>query len=214
MRYIANRSSGRMGIALARAAIDKNWPTTLLLGPTPLPPPQSSHLHTARFQTTADLQALLRQHWPNHDVLFMAAAVADYRTVGQDAIRPHTSDLSAGKIKRSDQPLLLELAPTPDLLAELANLTNPRQVVIGFALEPPDRLLNSAREKLHRKHLDAIVANPIETMESPTISATVLLASGGTISPGQSMTKEKFAAWLMDEVRNLIDQKRATLIRP
>src|SRR5688500_9859369 len=79
VRYIANRSSGRMGLALAEAAMERGWATTLVLGPTPLTPTENSHLRIVRFQSTDDLQSLLGKLWPSHDVLFMAAAVADYR---------------------------------------------------------------------------------------------------------------------------------------
>src|SRR5262245_9381568 len=81
VRYIANRSSGRMGLALAQAAIARGLRTTLLLGPTHLEPPNHSLLKTLRFRTTAELQNLLARYWPKHDVLFMAAAVADYRPI-------------------------------------------------------------------------------------------------------------------------------------
>src|SRR5688500_7711901 len=78
VRYLGNRSSGRMGIALAAASTRRGWQTTLLLGPTHLEPPQHSCLKVLRFQTAAELQALLHSQWPLHDVLLMAAAVADY----------------------------------------------------------------------------------------------------------------------------------------
>src|SRR5688572_11381267 len=158
VRYVGNRSSGRMGIALAQAAIARGWPTTLALGPTELQPPNGSHLRTIRFQTAAQLEALLREQWPTHDVLLMAAAVADYRPA-----------IPAGslKIKRGERPLTIELEPTPDLLLGLAEINRPGQLIIGFALEPQERLLESARRKLQSKRLHAIVANPLETMGSP-----------------------------------------------
>lgn len=195
VRYIANRSSGRMGLALASTSAQRGWPTTLLLGPTPLRPPDHSLLTTHRFQTTADLQALLRQHWPDHDVLIMAAAVADYRPVRSNAD-------ALGKIKRGG-PMTLQLEPTPDLLAELAGTTRSDQTIIGFALEPHDRLVSSAQDKLVRKRLDAIVANPLETMDSPTVTARVFLAGGKALKPSPSLAKEQFAEWLMDQLGDI-----------
>jgi phosphopantothenoylcysteine decarboxylase / phosphopantothenate---cysteine ligase len=193
VRYLGNRSSGRMGVALAEAAAARGWQATLLLGPTALPPPpDGSHLTVVRFQTTADLQALLRDHWPRHDLLIMAAAVADYRP---RASVPQT----AAKIKRGSASFTLELEPTPDLLAELAAVAQPRQTLVGFALEPAERLLPSAREKLAHKRLHAIVANPLETMDSPTITATVLCADGRVLTPPADMPKAAFARWLLDQ---------------
>lgn len=233
VRYLGNRSSGRLGLALADEAAKRGLTTTLLLGPTALPPPNRSHLAVHRFQTTAELQTLLREHWPQHDVLIMAAAVADYRPVfplsltsgGERAgVRvpqdSHSSDrepqssslkpLASTKLKRSAQSLTLELEPTPDLLAEAAASARPDQTLIGFALEPADRLLDSAREKLRKKGLHAIVANPLETMESPTITAKLLLADGRELAPPPKIAKPEFAKWLLDQLASV----RSTPVAP
>lgn len=199
VRYIANRSSGRMGIAIAEAAAAKGWPTTLLLGPTALQPPEHSPVRTLRFQSTADLERLLQEAWPRHDLLFMAAAVADY-TPAADPAQPKD------KIRREKRDLTLTLRPTPDLLAGLAARTRPDQTAIGFALEPADRLLDSAREKLARKRLYAIVANPLETMDSPAVTAQVLFADGRIVPAPPKLPKADFAAWLID----LVDRSPAS----
>ncbi len=191
VRYLANRSSGRMGLALAESATRRSWPTTLLLGPTSLPPPHTSQLSICRFQTTTQLQTLLGEHWPNHDVLIMAAAVADYRPVQHQPAQKHP---------RRDQSWQLALEPTPDLLAQLAGSSRPDQTLIGFALETADRLEESARCKLAEKHLDAIVANDLETMDSETINATLLLRDGRTLTPGKALPKIEFADWLLDQL--------------
>jgi phosphopantothenoylcysteine decarboxylase/phosphopantothenate--cysteine ligase len=196
VRYISNRSSGRLGIALAEAAIRRGLPATLLMGPTPLAPPRDSQLTTIRFRTAADLQRLLATHWPHHDVLIMAAAVADYRPTGNPP---------AGKRPRGDRPWSLDLEPTPDLLEELAAITRPDQTVIGFALEPAERLPEAARGKLVAKRLAAIVANPLETMESDRIEATVLLRDGRTLTPpAGARSKLEFAGWLLDELETIV----------
>ena len=195
VRYLGNRSSGRMGLALAEAATARGWSTTLLLGPTHLDPPKHSLLNVLRFQTTADLQSLLARYWPNHDVLLMTAAVADYRP-----IRTSTFE----KLKRSSSKLNIELEPTPDLLAQVAATSRPDQFLVGFALEPVDQLISSARDKLSRKGLHAIVANPLETMDSTHISATVLLRDGKTLSPAANMTKESFAAWFIEALAPMV----------
>ena len=203
VRYLANRSSGRMGLALAEASIRRSWPTTLLLGPTPLPPSHTSQLSICRFQTTNQLQTLLSVHWPDHDVLIMAAAVADYRP------RQHQP---AQKLLRRAQSWNLSLEPTPDLLAQLAGTSRPDQTLLGFALETAEQLDDSARHKLTEKHLDAIVANDLETMDSETINATLLLRDGRTFSPGQAIPKIQFADWLLDQldtIRQIASSERS-----
>ena len=194
VRYLANRSSGRLGVALAEAAGHRRWPVTLLLGPTPLDPPEGSQVTVHRFQTAEELGGRLRELWPEHDVLLMAAAVADYR--------PREADLSS-KLPRGDA-LTLELEPTEDLLAGLAEGTRPDQTLIGFALEPEARLATSARAKLDAKGVDAIIANPLTTMSSPTITATVFTRGGTTLRPPPELPKAEFAAWLLDHLDRII----------
>ncbi len=189
VRYIANRSSGRTGLAFAAAAVRRRLPTTLLLGPTHLHPPQGSHLRTIRFQTTADLQAELTARWPEHDLLIMAAAVADYRPAGP---------AEAGKLSREAGPLSLALEATPDLLAGLSAITRPGQTRIGFALGPADGLLEGARKKLAHKDLDAIIANPLETIGAEQITATLVLRDGKVLTPPAAITKDDFADWVFD----------------
>ncbi len=187
VRYLANRSSGRLGICLAVAARDAGWDVTLLLGPTPLPPPAS--VLTERFETTADLAALLDRHAPSCAVLIMAAAVADYR--------PRVP--AAHKLPRTGQKLVLELEPTPDLIGACAARKRPGQRLIGFALEEPAALATRAREKLAQKGLDAIVANPLETMNADEIRATVYTADGRAVAPpgDRPLKKDEFARWLI-----------------
>jgi len=192
VRYLANRSSGRLGIALTDAAARRGWSTTLLLGPATVPVPDSSRVDVHRFRTTADLADLLQQHWPNHRILIMAAAVADYR--------PANPTSQQTKLPRRTERLTLELEPTPDLLADLASITRPDQYTVGFALEPADQLEDKARRKLTAKHLDAIVANPLETMESDRIEAHLYETTDGHVAPAHPMSKTDFADWLLDRL--------------
>ena len=164
VRYVANRSSGRMGVALAEAARAAGWETTLLLGPAALEPPAG--VNVVRFECTADLERLLNVHFPFCDVLVMAAAVADYRPIRADI----------AKLPRTGQKLTIELEPTPDLVARCVARKRPGQRIVGFALEEAARLESRAREKLRRKGLDAIVANPLETMGSLEIEARIITA--------------------------------------
>jgi phosphopantothenoylcysteine decarboxylase / phosphopantothenate---cysteine ligase len=197
VRYIANRSSGQMGLSLAAASVKRGWPTTLLLGPTHLTPPDHSNLRCERFRTTADLQRLLTQEFPKCNALIMAAAVADFRPAG----------VSDTKLSRTDAGLTLQLEPTSDLLAIIADSASTSQTIIGFALEPEDRLLNSARSKLTRKKADLIIANPLETMDSPIVSATIVDVSGRTETAPPAMPKSQFAEWLLTRVESMIRTK-------
>ena len=184
VRFIGNRSSGRMGTAICGAFRDAGCTVTLARGPGVA---ALAGCTDRRFGTAAELLALLKEEWPRHDLLVMAAAVADYR--------PATR--VDGKLRREAGPLTLQLEPTEDILTGLANARTDRQYVVGFALERPEELADSAAAKLARKRADAIVANPLETMDSAAVDGRVLFADGRTASPpGGRIPKEAFAAWL------------------
>lgn len=118
----------------------------------------------------------------------MAAAVADFTVAGGSA---------RGKISRGKS-LVLKLKATPDLVAQCAGQRRPDQLVVGFALEPARGLAAAARRKLIRKGLDLIVANPLETMDSPRIRATLIDGDGQT--PLRAMSKAAFAKVLIGRV--------------
>lgn len=134
-------------------------------------------------------------------MVVMAAAVADYRPKVDPA-------MWNGKFRRVAGNLRLELEPTPDLLAEVSASRKPGQLLIGFALEPRGELVASALAKLERKGVDLVVGNPLETMDSPEIEAT-LFARGGTATPAPKMSKDAFAAWLMDRVVPVVHSPRS-----
>ncbi|GAF70580.1 unnamed protein product [marine sediment metagenome] len=201
VRYVANRSSGRLGVCLAEAARDAGWEVTLLLGPVASAPPDGVRMLS--FESTSDLAGLLGEHFPACDVLIMAAAVADYRPR-----RP-----AEHKLPRTGKKLLLELEPTPDLVAACAARKRAGQRIIGFALEEPEVLAERAREKLRRKGLDAVVANPLQTMGAGEIRAVVYTAAGRTVTPPAArepgrggrgrpagLSKADFARWLIEWV--------------
>ncbi|MGP1345242.1 MAG: phosphopantothenoylcysteine decarboxylase domain-containing protein [Phycisphaerales bacterium] len=202
VRYLGNRSSGTLGVALADAAAGRGWETTLLLGPSPRHP-SDARVVVRRFQTTADLEALLGAEMPGHDALIMAAAVADYR--------PKRTGAAGTKLRRGEGGMTLELESTPDLLAGCTAHRRAGQVFVGFALEPAERLVESARSKLVRKGVDLIVANPLETMDSPSISATLLArGSEDRAEPAPAgMDKQAFAGFLLDRVSALVSAARA-----
>jgi len=146
VRYLTNRSSGRMGYALAEAAIRRGARVLLVTGPTALKPPAAAEV-TAVESATQMRDAVLRL-LPEAAILIKAAAVADY-TVSSPA---------AQKMKRTG-PMMLDLSPTPDILAEVARVKT-SQVVIGFAAET-ENVVENARKKLASKSLDAIVVNDV-----------------------------------------------------
>ncbi|MBL1218790.1 MAG: hypothetical protein D8M59_15020 [Planctomycetes bacterium] len=207
VRYIGNRSSGRLGVALALAALQRGITTTLLLGPTCHDSVSlSRQMHDSaesgaacalrRFTTTADLEAVLADEWPGaYACLIMAAAVADYR------LPAHTRDVDkpVSKLRRSDEGLHLDLEATPDLVAACAQRKQGGQTVVAFALEDEVGLAEAAREKMQRKGVDGIVANPLGTMEARSMQASLLWADGTECASGE-MDKAVFAGWLIDRL--------------
>jgi len=194
VRFISNRSSGQMGFALAEAALDAGHEVTLLLGPVLLPPSVGARVRIVRFNTTADLEALLAEHFPRCDVLIKAAAVADYR--------PAT--LIKGKTPRGAG-LSIQLEPTPDLVAGCAAVKRADQRIIAFALEDPTLLESRAVEKMQRKKVDAILANPLQTMDAPDIEPILFYADGRRDAPGR-MVKSQLAKWLISRIPTLARQ--------
>lgn len=203
VRFIGNRSSGRMALAIADALSDHGCQVTLLAGPgvgtagAGRPAPD----RVRRFTTADDLGRLLGEEWPAHDLLVMAAAVADFKPARR----------AEGKLRRGAAVAPIELVPTGDLLAGLAGSTRPDQFVVGFALEEPAELDRSARDKLASKRADAIVANPLATMDASDVDATLYLRDGRVERPAdRPMPKPEFAAWL---AARILPDVRARLTR-
>jgi len=193
VRFIGNRSSGRMGIAIAQAAVNAGYQTTLLLGPNCIQPITHDLLTIKHFRSTHDLQTFLEKHWPDQaGTLIMAAAVADFTLDSDEKNNP-------SKIKRSEEGITLHLKPTPDLIAECALRKQPNQRIIGFALEPGDQLIERATQKLIRKNIDAIIANPLQTMDDENVSAQLITKSNQSLTPGPT-TKQNFANWLIEQL--------------
>ena len=149
VRFLTNHSTGKMGIALARALAARGAETVLLLGPTDQAPPGAG-VTTVRVTTAAEMCAAALDHWPTADAAILAAAVADYR--------PATR--ADHKLKKGDGELTLRLERTPDIAATLGAAKAPHQRLIGFALETDNGPAN-ARRKLTRKNLDAIALNSL-----------------------------------------------------
>jgi phosphopantothenoylcysteine decarboxylase/phosphopantothenate--cysteine ligase len=150
VRFIGNRSSGRMGFALAEQAAARGAEVTLVAGPTPVEPPAGPTV--VRVRSAREMHAAVMVHAATADIVIMAAAVADYTPVGGPA---------ASKIEKGDG-LTLQLERTPDILLELGRLRGEgtRPVLIGFAAQTGDPV-TAARRKLAAKHVDLIVANDV-----------------------------------------------------
>lgn len=205
VRFIGNRSSGRLGSSLADHAAQAGWHVTLLLGPNAFMP-QDERVQVIRFQSCQDLQDRLEEQLPHCDTLVMAAAVADYRPVADEV------NLE-GKRKRVGGELSIQLESTPDLLAGCSKRAREDQFLVGFALEPRERMMSSALSKLERKGIDMIVANPLETMDAGTIEATLIGNPARGLetqieTPGP-ISKEDFADWLIEQLTPLA-QNRAS----
>ncbi len=217
VRYIANRSSGRLGVALAEAARARGCRTTLLMGPNGTATGQLTNTQTGpanadpeqapdspdrvlRFRSSHDLEALLLKEVADCDVLIMAAAVADYRPS-----QPHT-----GKLPRTGDILTISLEPVPDLLANTTPALRPGAVAIGFALEENAGDNDRAMAKMARKGCQAIVLNPLATMDSGDIDATILFADGSPpVAPGP-LNKAEFASRLIDVALDMRASARGT----
>lgn len=207
VRFIGNRSSGRLGSSLADRAVQAGWEVTLLLGPNAVTP-EDDRVQIVRFQSCQDLEDLLEQHLPQCDTLVMAAAVADYRPVADEV------NLE-GKRKRVGGELSIQLESTPDLLAGCSKRARQDQFLVGFALEPRERMMSSALSKLERKGIDMIVANPLETMDAGTIEATLIGNPARGLetqieTPGP-ISKPDFANWLIEQLTPLTRQRMSEL---
>jgi phosphopantothenoylcysteine decarboxylase/phosphopantothenate--cysteine ligase len=148
VRFIGNRSSGRMGFAVARAAVEQGAQVRLVAGPVHLPTP--SGVQRSDVRSARDMRAAVMQHIPQSDIFISAAAVGDYRP----------GETAAHKIKKQGASLTLTLNENPDILAEIGALKR-RPMLVGFAAET-DNLEKYARAKLARKNLDLIAANRVD----------------------------------------------------
>jgi len=190
VRFISNRSSGKMGYALAAAAAGRGAQVTLVSGPTSLPDPEGCVV--VRVNTAEEMRQAVSQRFEECDVLIAAAAVADYTP----------AQVQPGKLKRSKGAITVELSPTPDIAAECSQRKQPGQILVGFAAETDDLLVN-AQQKLTAKHLDMIVANDVSLagvgFDSDENAGVLLLSSGEQVNLPK-MGKRAFAERILDAI--------------
>src|SRR5271167_1916461 len=208
VRYLGNRSSGKMGYALAEAALRRGAKVILVSGPTAIQPPSAAD--TVFVETAQEMRTAVLDRWEQAGFIIMAAAVADY----------HVKNVATEKIKRRSA-IELQLEPNPDILADLGSLRHASgkhtPVLIGFAAETGN-LLENARAKLEKKRVDAIVLNDVSRndigFDSDRNEVTIITQSGDIAVPeaskldvaqkileaalrirqGQSATQEKVSA--------------------
>jgi phosphopantothenoylcysteine decarboxylase/phosphopantothenate--cysteine ligase len=191
VRFLGNRSSGKMGYALAEAALRRGAQVTLVSGPTALTPPAVGEF--VSVETSAQMREALLSRFDRASITIMTAAVSDFAP----------AKIATQKIKR-EAALNIELQPTADILAELGSNRAPGQLLIGFAAETQNPAEN-ARRKLERKHLDAIVLNDVSRpgigFGSERNSGEIITADEATVIP--EMSKLEMAGRILDEVVKL-----------
>ncbi len=194
VRFLSNRSSGRMGFALAEAAQARGAKLTLVAGATSAPLPAG--VRVLHALSAAEMHGVVMRELADTTVFIGAAAVADYRP----------SARAGQKIKKSGAPLTLTLEPTPDILAAVAAMRHAGLLVIGFAAES-ENVLAHARAKLERKQLDAIVANDITRagagFDAETNIVTLLARDRATPLELPLMSKRAAADYILDEIVRL-----------
>lgn len=201
VRFVGNRSSGRMGFALAAEAARRGAVVTLVSGPTPVPVPGG--VEVVRVRSAADMHEAVLARAVEQDLVIMAAAVADY------TLKP-----APEKIAKADGPMVLTLERTRDILGDLGRLesrASGRPVLIGFAAETHD-VLEHARGKLTRKAADMIVANDVSRLDAGfevDTNAVTLVTSEATESLPLA-TKDVVAAGILDRAEGLLARVEAT----
>jgi len=192
VRYLTNRSSGKMGYALAEEAVARGARVILVSGPVNLPSPQGVEI--VHVQTAAEMRKAVMDHLNDATVIVKAAAVADY----------HRANAPQQKEKKTAARLSLELDPTPDILAEVGKKKGDR-LLIGFAAET-ENLVDEARRKLEKKNCDMVVANLVSQdgigFDSNENEVTLVLSTGETI-PVRRAPKRAIAQRIFDEMIKL-----------
>ncbi|MBN1315241.1 MAG: bifunctional phosphopantothenoylcysteine decarboxylase/phosphopantothenate--cysteine ligase CoaBC [Anaerolineales bacterium] len=186
IRYLGNRSSGRMGRALALAARDLGARVTLISTADRM---ALAGMKLVSVETASEMHDAVIDSLPQTDVLLMAAAVADFRP----------AEIAGEKIKKGQSGLTLELAPTFDILTQVGSLRRPGQLIVGFAAET-ENLLENAKKKLSGKQLDLIVANDARRAMGSDLNQVTLLSAGGQVVELPEMTKEEVAGHILEWV--------------
>lgn len=200
VRCITNRSSGKMGYALAKIAKRRGADVTLISGVTYLPPPRAD-INFVQIRTALEMREAVLKYFESSTIIIKAAAVADFRCKNQ----------MIGKMKKSDEEetYILELEKNPDILAELGRIKGKR-ILVGFAAET-ENVVENAFEKLKKKNLDMIVANDVSKegigFGSDRNEVTIIDFSGRTKHVPEK-SKEEIASIILDSIKRIIKKRR------
>ena len=196
VRYIGNRSSGKMGYAIAEAARDLGANVTLISGPSALTP--LAGVNFFKVESARDMRSLVLENFPESKIVIKAAAVADYRV----------KNVADHKIKKNDEELTLVLEKNPDILKELGQKKQKGQVLVGFAAETQN-LIQYAQSKLEKKNLDMIVANDVSKPQAGfnvDTNLIKLLKRDGSIEELPLMSKKDLAYIILNHVMKIYRQ--------
>ncbi len=195
VRFIGNRSSGKMGVAIAEQFADRGAAVTLVLGPSKLDL-QHSGITTVRVESAQQMYEASVQHFENADIAVLSAAVADYRP----------ANVAEQKIKKKGDSMTIELEKTPDIAASLGKMKRRGQFIVGFALETNDELQN-ASEKLAKKNFDFIVLNSLQDAGAGfnfDTNKITILHRGNKRKDFELKSKAEVATDIVDEVSRLV----------
>lgn len=198
VRFVGNRSSGKMGVALADAAARRGAEVTLVLGPSRLSP-LDARVQVLPVQTAEEMLQAAEKAYPGADIGILAAAVADYRP----------REAAARKIKKTGDVLKLELVKNPDIAATLGQRKKPGQLLVGFALETDNELAN-AQSKLEKKNFDLIVLNSLQDQGAGfnyDTNKITIIGKGNKIRDFELKSKPAVAEDILDEVEVLLKNK-------
>ena len=194
MRYITNRSTGKMGYSIAKEAIERGADVTLITGPTNLTPPQNLK-KLVKIESAKDMYEAVLENLDENDVVIKSSAVADYKP----------KNYSNKKIKKSDDDLVIELDRNKDIAQEIGKIKN-NKILVGFAAETND-LIENASLKIKKKNIDFIVANDL-TKEGAGFGVDTnivkIIDKEGNITEYPKMKKEEVANIILDKIKELL----------
>ena len=194
MRYITNRSTGKMGYSIAKEAIERGADVTLITGPTNLTPPQNLK-KLVKIESAKDMYEAVLENLDENDIVIKSAAVADYKP----------KNYSNKKIKKSDDDLIIELDRNKDIAQEIGKIKN-NKILVGFAAETND-LIQNASLKIKKKNLDFIVANDL-TKEGAGFGVDTnivkIIDKEGNITEYPKMKKEEVANIILNKIKELL----------
>lgn len=197
VRFLTNRSSGKMGYELAEEALRRGAEVVLVSGPTNLFPPSRAKLK--QIQTAEEMKKEVLKHFPKADIVIMSAAVSDFMFV----------KAASNKVKKEKLGENIKIAPTPDILFELGKKKGSK-VLVGFAAETED-VVDNALKKLKKKGLDLVVANNVQAegigFESDFNQVSIVFPDGRSIQTDK-MTKIEISRIILDKVEEIVGKKR------